>query len=190
MALKGIINKQTIIIDDHKRGSGEIKNWDDPTADVHIDKTTNYPVDGEKQNIRIKVPINSNRPIEIKNGKRKKLNDIPRILKREIRDAFENKEKRESFVKDIINHIKEFDTILENEDRAKQVLENISKHFDLEWNDEKIATYSNDILELYTQNYTDDKGSQYFITVDKEKIKIGENNGYAKHQKHIKRKHK
>ena len=60
----------------------------------------------------------------------------------------------------------------------------------MEWNDEKIATYSNDILELYTQNYTDDKGSQYFITVDKEKIKIGENNGYAKHQKHIKRKHK
>jgi len=188
MALKGLIDNQTIIIDDHKRGSGEVKNWDDQTADVHIDKTTNFPFKGERQEIRIRVPINSDRPLKIENAKKKKLDNIPGQLRREIQSAFEDKQKRENFIKDIIKHIKNFDTILENEKRVQQVLSNISTHFDLKWTNEKIATYSNDALALYTQKYTDDDGRQYFITIDNEKIKIGENNGFVKHQKHIKRK--
>ena len=134
------------------------------------------------------MPINSDRPLKIENAKKKQLNDIPSQLRREIQRAFENKQQRESFITDIIEHIKNFDTILSSEDRVRQVLSNISEHFDLEWTNEKIATYSDDILSLYTQNYTDDKGRQFFITVDKDKIKIGENNGYARHQRHIKRK--
>ncbi|WP_040433003.1 hypothetical protein [Chlorobium ferrooxidans] len=188
MALKALIDKQKIIIDDHKRGSREVKNWDDKTADVHIDKSTNFPVNGERQDIRIRVPINSDRPIIIENAKKKKLKEIPSQLKREIQRAFEDKQGRESFIKDIIEHIKNFDTILSSEDRVRQVLSNISKHFGLDWNNEIIATYTDDILSLYTQNYTDDNGRQYFITVDKEKIQIGENNGYVRHQRHIKRK--
>ena len=188
MALKELIKKQTIIIDDHKRGSREVKNWDDKTADVHIDKKTNFPVDGKRQNITIKVPINSDRPLKIENAKKEQLNDIPTKLKGEIQSAFEDKKKRERFINDIIKHIKNFDTILSNEKRVKRFLSNISKHFDLKWTDEKIATYSDDILSLYTQKYTDDDGGQFFITVDKNKIKIGENNGYAKHQKSIRRK--
>ena len=188
MALKGLIEKQTIIIDDHKRGSREVKSWDDQTADVHIDKTTNFPVDGKRQNIRIKVPINSARPLKIENAKKKQIDHIPTQLRREIQKAFEDNQKRESFIKDIIEHIKSFDTILSSEERVRRVLSNISKHFDLAWTNEKIATYSNDILELYTQKYTDDEGGQYFITVDKNKIKIGENNGYVRHQKSIRRK--
>jgi hypothetical protein len=188
MALKGLISNQTIIIDDHKRGSGEVKNWDDQTADVHIDKTTNFPFMGERQDVRIRVPINSERPIKIENAKKRKLDNIPRQLRREIQSAFEDKEKRESFINDIIEHIKNFHTILENEERVQQVLSNISKHFDLKWTNEKIVTYSKDALSLYIQRYTDNDGRQYFITVDDKKIKIGENNGYAKRQKHIKRK--
>lgn len=188
MALKELIEKQTIIIDDHKRGSREIKNWDDNTTDVHIDKKTNFPVNGQRQDIRIRVPINSDRPLKIENAKKKQLSDIPSELRREIQRAFEDKDKRESFIKDIIEHIKNFDTILSGENRVSQVLSNISKHFDLKWTNEKIATYTNDILAIYTQNYTDSEGRQFFITVDKDKIKIGENNGYARHQRGIKRK--
>lgn len=188
MSLKGLIDKQTIIIDDHKRGSREVRNWDDQAADVHIDKTTNFPVNGERQDIRIRVPINSQRPIKIENAKKKKFEEIPRQLRREIQSAFEDEQKRGSFIKDIVDHIRTFDTILDNEKRVQQVLSNISKHFDLKWTKEKIATYSNDALSLYTQSYTDIEGRQYFITIDKEKIKIGENNGHAKHQKYIKRK--
>lgn len=188
MALKGLIERQIIIIDDHKRGSREVKNWDDKTIDVHIDKTTNFPVEGERQDIRIKVPINSDRPIKIENAKKHRLNEIPRQLRREIQRAFDSKEERERFISDVIEHIKNFDTILSSEYRVRQVLSNISKHFDLDWTNEKIATYSDDILSLYTEKYIDDRGRQFFITVDAEKIKIGENNGYARHQKSIKRK--
>jgi len=187
MAIKGLIERQTIIIDDHKRGTGEVKNWDKKDVDVHIDKTTNFPVKGKRQNIRIKVPINSDRPLKMENAKSKSHNKIPLQLKREIKKAFENKAQRERFIKDILEHIKNFDTILSSEVRVRQVLSNISEHFDLEWTKEKIATYSNDVLSLYTQNYTDEKGGQFFITVDKFKIKIGENNGYTRHQQHIKR---
>ena len=188
MALKGLIEKQTIIIDDHKRGSREVKNWDDSSADVHIDKTTNYPVNGERQNIRIKVPINSERPLKIENAKKKQLDDIPRQLRKEIQNAFEDKQKRENFIKDIVEHIKNFNTILESKTRVKQVMSNISKHFDLEWTEKEIVTYINDVLELYTQNYTDNKGRKFAITVDKEKIIIGENDGEKQHQENSKRK--
>ena len=35
MILKELIKNQTIIIDDHKRGCGEIKSIDNPATDVH-----------------------------------------------------------------------------------------------------------------------------------------------------------
>ena len=87
MALNGLIKKQTIIIDDHKRGSQEVKNWDDPSSDIHIDKTTNFPLDGKRQKVRIRIPINSDRPIIIENGKRLELNEIPKKLYWENRKA-------------------------------------------------------------------------------------------------------
>ncbi len=190
MALKSLIDNQTIIIDDHNRGNREIKNWDNNAADVHIDKTTNYPVNGKRQNIRIKVPINSDRPIKIENAKKKVLDEIPRQLRREIQDAFEDKQTRDRFIRDVVDSIRNFDTILENEQRVRVVLSRLSEHFDLRWTKEKIATYTNDALSFYTQNYTDNTGRKYFISVDRDRIKIGESNGYAKHQhqQEIKRK--
>ncbi|GHT18588.1 hypothetical protein AGMMS4957_01150 [Bacteroidia bacterium] len=37
--MKELIKNQEIIIDDHKRGSQEVKRWDYTQDDVHIDKT-------------------------------------------------------------------------------------------------------------------------------------------------------
>jgi len=185
MSLKPLIDNQTIIIDDHKRGNGEIKNWDNPTADIHIDKKTNYPINGKRQEVRIRLPINSNRPFRIEGKRRNKIDDIPRQLRREIQQAFEDRQTRENFMTDIVETLRNYDTILDSEQRVEQVLRNLSRHFDLNWTDDNIATYRNDILELYTRNYTDQDGKQFFITVDRQKIKIGENNGYARHQKNI-----
>ena len=70
MGLKSLIENQTIIIDDHKRGNREIKNWDDIQNDVHIDKKTNFRINGKKQNFRIRIPINSDRPIKIENTRK------------------------------------------------------------------------------------------------------------------------
>jgi hypothetical protein len=183
MSLKILIESQTITIDDHKRGSREIKDWDDRAIDIHIDKKTNFKVDGVYQNIRIRVPINSNRPLKIENGSKKVLEKIPSKLEREIKRAFENKKIRDDFVADVRNVVKNFTTILENEERVKLILANISKHFDLEWTQDKIATYSNDSLVLYSQKYKDVQEREYFITVDEKKITIGENNGKAKQKK-------
>ena len=44
MALKNLIENQIIIIDDHKRGAGEIKDFDNLENDIHIDKETNYKI--------------------------------------------------------------------------------------------------------------------------------------------------
>ena len=70
MSLRSLIKKQIVTIDDHKRGCQEIKNWDDPNFDVHIDKVTQYTINGEKTAVRIKIPINSDRSITIVNKRR------------------------------------------------------------------------------------------------------------------------
>ena len=185
MSLKSLIENQVIIIDDHKRGNGETKNWDDPSADIHIDKKTNHQIKGKRQEVRIRLPINSNRPLQIDAKGKTKITDIPRKLIREIQRAFEDRQTREDFITDILETLRNYETILESEERVEQVLRNLSRHFNLEWTDDIIATYRNDILELYTQNYRDQRGRQFFITVDRKKIKIGEKNGYNRHQKSI-----
>lgn len=188
MSIKGLIENQTIIIDDHKRGSKEIKDWDNQTNDIHIDKTTNYPLDGKLQHIRIRIPINSQRPIKIENTRKENLSNIPQKLKKEIKKAFENDTKRREFINDIIVVLKDFKTALETEQRAKQVLENLSKHFELEWTGEKIANHVNDILMDYSEEFKDSKGKSFFMKIDTEKIEIGENSGHVKQFKKINRK--
>ena len=146
MALKELINEQTVIIDDHKRGIREVKNWDDQSSDIHIDKTTNFPLDGKIQKLKIRIPINSDWPIKIENEKGKKVNEIPGKLRKEINRALEDKKIRNSFISEVVNVLDNFNTALSNEDRAKTVLTRISKHFGLEWPTETIPKYANDIL--------------------------------------------
>lgn len=187
MALRELIKDQTIIIDDHKRGSREAKNWDDTRNDIHIDKTTNFPLNGRIQKVRIRIPINSERPISIENEKKQVVDEIPRKLRREISKAFENKESRTRFVKEIMDVLKDFDTILSNEQRANQVLTNISKHFDLDWPTETITNYAKDVLLSYTLVYTDDTGKEFFSKLDYEKIEFGQYSGYAKQLRKLNR---
>lgn len=186
MSLKGLIDNQTIIIDDHKRGNGEQKNWDDPAAEVHIDKTTDYSIEGKRQKVRIRIPINSDRELSIENRRKQELNNIPSQLRKEIRNAFEDKKTRERFIKDLIEILKGFDTALSSKQRVQQILNKLSKHFELEWTNEIIATYTSDILVLYSQSYKNVKGMEYFISVDNQKIKIGRKDRFVRHQRGIK----
>jgi hypothetical protein len=182
MSLRKLIRNQTIRIDDHFWGNREQKNWDDPKKDVHIDKTTNVKVNGKRQKLQIRIPINSERPIKIGN-KLDKMDSIPRGLEREIQDALENKVTRDAFIADLIKILEEFPSSLENEERAKNILDRLSKHFHLDWTGEKTATYARDALQYYAQTYSDSNGLLYFITIDKMKIEVGQNNGYAKYFK-------
>ena len=187
MALNGLIKKQTIIIDDHKRGSQEVKNWDDPSSDIHIDKTTNFPLDGKRQKVRIRIPINSDRPIKIENGKRQELNEIPKKLYREIRKALKNKQIRNRFIFEIIDVLDNFETALSNVEKAKSILMRIAKHFGLDWPTETIINYAEDVLLAYTLVYQKNPKEEYFAKIDRHKIEIGQYCGYAKQLRKLNR---
>ena len=187
MALDGLIKKQTIIIDDHKRGCQEVKNLDDPSSDIHIDKTTKFPLDGKIQKVRIRIPISSDRPITIENEKRQKVNEIPKKLYREINKALENKQIRNKFISEVIDVLKNFETALSNEDKAKSVLSRISKHFGLDWPTESIANYAKDALLVYTLVYQKNSKEEYFAKIDRQKIEIGQYSGYAKQLRKLNR---
>lgn len=178
MSLKNLIKDQIIIIDDHKRGTGEIKNFDNPENDIHIDKETNFPINGKRQKLKIRIPINSDRPIKVE-SKRKTIN-IPSKLNREIKNAFKDKKIRESFIKDILKILKNYKSVLSTEENVIKVLEKLSNHFDLNWTAETIKKYRDDALISYTQLYKDNKERYFFIKLDNQKITIGENNGYTK----------
>lgn len=187
MSLKELIKNQTIIIDDHKRGCNEIKNWDDDSNDIHIDKSTNSRVKGERQKVKIRIPINSQRPIKIENAKGKII-PIPRMLEKEIKTAFENEDSRKDFIMEVMEVLRNFKTALTTEQRAHQILTNLSLHFNLNWTGEKITTYINEILTSYTEVYSDGNGLEYFLKLDDRRIEIGQNNGYAKQSRKVNRK--
>lgn len=172
MSLKSLIDKQEIDIDDHKRGASEIKDWDDKSNDIHIHKNTYFPINGKKQKVVIRIPINTNNQIKITN-RNSKLGNIPLKLKKEIKQAFEDDKIRDEFITDLIKILRNFSSILTNEQKARDTLEILSKHFGLNWSGEKIASYLKDILDKYTETFEDIEGVHYFITVDNNKIKIG-----------------
>jgi len=154
MSLKRLIENQTIEIDDHKWGNREVKSWDNKEIDVHIDKKTHYKILGKKQKVRIKIPINSDTPITVLDAREKGI-EIPRRLDREIKQAFENKKIRDAFMADLMNILRDYNTILNSEDRVRSILERLSRHFDLEWTGEKTVEYMKDILNIYTEIYED-----------------------------------
>jgi hypothetical protein len=178
MSLKNLINKQRIIIDDHRRGAGEIKNFDNPENDIHIDKETNFPVKGKKQKVRIKIPVNSDRPISVE-SKRKQI-PIPARLESEIRSAFEDTAIRIEFIRDLIMILSNYESSFNSEEKIISILKRLAKHFDLGWDGKTIKEYTDEILKSYTEYFTDDRGRRFFIELDRQKITIAENSGYAK----------
>jgi molecular chaperone GrpE (heat shock protein) len=188
MSLKPLIKNQTIIIDDHSR-NGEMKNWDDDKKDVHIHKNTKTKIEGKKSNLTIKIPINSGRKISISNKNSNNFDKIPRKLKKEIQKAFENKKKREAFIKDLIDVLKNFSSILDNEEKVKEAMRKISKHFDLDRTRQNIREYLDDSLMSFTQFFTDSDKKQYFITINNKHIKISDAS-FVIWEKNIKEKHK
>ena len=173
MSLKPLIKDQKIRIDDHKRGTGEVKDWNDSSADIHLDKETYYPINGRIQNVRIKIPLNSESDISIKNNK-KPTAEIPRKLKREIQSALENKEDRQSFVNDVVDILKDYDSALSNINNLRQSIKKIAKHFELDWSDSEIVTSVNGALQSLTKYYSDEENNRYFVRFDKTEITIGQ----------------
>ena len=173
MSLQSLLNNQKITIDDHKRGAREIKNWDDPKSDIHIDKRTKYKIDGVFHEIVIKISINSVNPFITVKAKKKDI-EIPKKLIKEIKNAFSDIDKINFFVTDLINILKDYESIFNTEDKVIKALKMISLHFDLLWSDKIIRKIVDNALTSYTGVYENRSGKQYFITFEKHRIILGD----------------
>jgi len=174
MSIKALIKKQTIIIDDHNRGAGEVKSWDDKSKDIHIDKKTQYKIDGKIQEVRIRLPINSDRKLSIE-VKTKGVKNVPRKLEKEIKDAFKDKSIRKLFVQDLILTLENYSSNFDSLDNTKNALKRISKHFELNWTDNTIIKEIVNTIEIVKVEAlpTDNNGKKYYISIDRKRIKIG-----------------
>jgi len=173
MSLKKLINNQTIDIDDHHWGSGEIKNWDDSSKDVHIHKRTERKIEGKHRKVDIRVPINSNNAIKITSDL-KNLPEIPRTLKKEITEAFENQTIRENFIKDLVVILENYESNFDSLEKANETLKRISKHFSLNWTNNEIITYIGESIEEIEKILIDDKNHEYYISMNNKRIRIGD----------------
>jgi hypothetical protein len=61
--------------------------------------------------------------------------------------------------------ITDYRSLLANEQKARDALDRLSKHFDLEWTNNKIATYINGKLEVYTEIYTYKRQKNYYFSL-------------------------
>lgn len=169
MSLKPLLKKQKITIDDHKRGCREQKSWDDKTVDVHLDKTTKTRINGKHQEVRIKIPINSDKKISIERAK-KEIDEIPSKLKKEIIDAFNDKKIREDFIEDLVSILKNYESHAKNEDKAKEALRRISKHFGLDWDENDVTTHYDSAQKRCLSIIKDEQNDYYSAYIDNEKM--------------------
>lgn len=177
MSLAPLIENQTLRIDNHNRADGRPLVWD-RSSDVHIDKETNGIVDGKRQKVRMRIPINSDKPISVENARGDNI-PIPRRIEREIKRTLENEEKRGAFIKSVVEVLGNYEASLSDEEKAKEALTNISKHFGLEWPEKTITTFINDALAVYGMLFYNN-GNEYFAEMDMDKIVIGQYSGYSK----------
>ena len=179
MSLKPLIKNQKLRIDDHKWGAGEVKDWNDSSSDIHLDKETNYRIYGEIQKVRIKIPLNSENNISITNGS-KPNTKIPRELKKEIQSAFSDKNKRRAFVEDLVRILQDYKsaTTIEN---VTGTVEKIARHFDLDWSEKEIRITVENILSSFVKYYKDDEGREFYIDINNKRIIIGQVPKYEKY---------
>ena len=94
---------------------------------------------------------------------------------REIIQAFEDNATRTNFVTEVLDVLENFATALSSEERAIQVLTNISRHFGLNWTDKEILpVYANEALSSLTLKYKRNNEEVYFSKIDHEKIELGQ----------------
>lgn len=171
--MRELIRGQDIRIDDHRSGTNQPKNWDDTSAEVHLDKRTNW---GKRERATIKIPINSDREPYYELSNQRDVSFRRRISK-EINDALSDRKKRERFVKEIIERIKNFESDLTDREKAQSAVKRIARAFDL---NEKIVRemtlFSDHQLLSFFSLHTDIDDRIYFIRLTRFQIRIGELN--------------
>ena len=182
MSLTPLIKNQTLRIDNHQWGTQLPNDWKDLNQDIHIDKEIkNYKYNGKKVNVRIKIPLNSQKPITCDiNGT--KFKEIPKDIFNEIQRALSDPAIRQPFTDDLVDILKGYDKVMASKENAEQALERIAGHFKLSWTKKEITTFINDKLAAITRIYNDGTNKLYFITFKQLQIIIGDIDMWSKHE--------
>ncbi len=132
--LHPLIKNQGIRIDNHKRGDGSPLT----AKGIHIHKETKIPLEGKLHSVEIEVPLNSTSKVKIFSNKTI-YEQIPRVLKKEIQEAFQDKTILEDFVIAVLETLSQCEGGL-TKNKAFEAIENISKYFDLKWDAKNVET--------------------------------------------------
>lgn len=166
------------MIDDHRRGHAHA-HFDEEDADIHLDKKA------KSGKYRIRVPLNTNRPVTIEmNGRRNEVEEVPQHIAREIRDAFEDADKRRRFVEDIVQELRNYpylDEAKENDrnrdiNRAFGALRRISRRFGLDWSNRTVRTFLKEyrLYGLRCMATITDGPNMYYLSVDTKHFMIAD----------------
>ena len=169
--MKQLIKNQKIRIDDHSRGEA-LGHFDNDIVDIHLDK------EAKSGEYRIRVPLNTNRPVNVEvKGRRSFRDEVPENIAREVRDAFEDVNKRRAFVDDLINELRNYpyrDAGRQNNkyadiNRAFGALRRLSRHFGLDWSNRTVRGFLKEYrsLGLRCMVTITDGPNLYYLSVDR-----------------------
>ena len=165
MNVSPLIKQQTIIIDPHRRKYSA--RWDNSADDIHLHKKAKNNKDYE-----IRVPLNSKRRVNVTNANGS--STIPGWLKKEVQEAFNDDQKREKFIKDVVSAVKNYnDKTKTQEQRARQAMGNIKRAFGLECSRGVIKGWIRKSLKLYAQLFVE-QDNYYHIIITNTQFVIGE----------------
>jgi hypothetical protein len=163
MSLKPLVKDQTITIDNHHRGTGLPTSWDDTLYDLHIHKRKNKD---KRVAADIRIPLNSDRPLQI-NIKKQKKSFTENQLRKEIQEALGDKNKRQPFINSLIETLTNYPSERSSKERAEEAVKRLAKHFDL--SDEivkEVVSYTHQQVDVYTAVFQDRiSPDTFFITL-------------------------
>ncbi|KAA6320755.1 hypothetical protein EZS27_029514, partial [termite gut metagenome] len=90
-------------------------------------------------------------------------------LKKEIQEAFEDKEKRETFYSNIASVLENYKSHIANKEKATQALLRIAKAFGLDWNNLINLSFNKNSKNKYYAEISEEE-DLYMITMNKESI--------------------
>ena len=151
--LKPLIKRQTIKIDDHRRGGNVIHDWNDKTSEVHIHKECNY----NGKEYEIIIPLNQNNPARCMS---KGINeDIPRKIIKEVNEVFSDADCRERFLEDVYKELYNYSWKRNTEDE-KAIAIKVAEAFDLK------LLFSVEHPSKFTQLFEDSEHIKYHMLLD------------------------
>ena len=171
MKIKGLLKEQKVILDPH--GHYEIKSFKDTQYDFHLHKETKREIEGEKRIVIIKIPLNSNRKVQIVSNK-KEQDYIPRKLKKEIHDILDSDiNARDKFLRDIINALKDYPIVFLDKKNVKKCIERIGKAFGFDWEKLDVKYYfSENLTNKCYADFIDTDSRGYGISIDEKEVVV------------------